>query len=68
MLVATELYTLTLLREMPLSLEKSRKYGIYSTISEWVQMNPLMKPMGSNAEEKLNCINAALITQKNRIR
>ena len=27
-------------------------------------MNPLMNPVGSNAEGKLNCINAVVITQK----
>ena len=27
-------------------------------------MNPLMNPAGSNAQEKLNCINATVITQK----
>ena len=27
-------------------------------------MNPLMNPVGSNAEERLNCINAVVITQK----
>lgn len=27
-------------------------------------MNPLMNSVGSNAEEKLNCINAVVITQK----
>lgn len=26
-------------------------------------MNPLMNPVGSNAEGKLNCINAVVITQ-----
>ena len=26
-------------------------------------MNPLMNSVGSNAEEKLNCINAVVITQ-----
>lgn len=28
-------------------------------------MNPLMNPVGSNAEGKLNCINAVVITQEN---
>ena len=28
-------------------------------------MNPLMNPVGSNAEGKLNCINAVVITQSN---
>ena len=28
-------------------------------------MNPLMNPVGSNAEGKLNCINAVVITHKN---
>ena len=28
----------------------------------WVQMNPLMNSVGSNAEGKLNCINAVVIT------
>ena len=27
-------------------------------------MNPLMNPVGSNAEGKFNCINAVVITQK----
>ena len=27
-------------------------------------MNPLMNPVGSKAAEKLNCINAVVITQK----
>ena len=27
-------------------------------------MNPLMNPVGSNAEGKLNCINAVVITQE----
>ena len=27
-------------------------------------MNPLMNPVGSNAEGKLNCINAVVITHK----
>lgn len=27
-------------------------------------MNPLMNPVGSNAEGKLNCINAVVITQQ----
>ena len=27
-------------------------------------MNPLKNPVGSNAEGKLNCINAVVITQK----
>ena len=27
-------------------------------------MNPLMNSVGSNAEEKLNCINAVVITQR----
>ena len=27
-------------------------------------MNPLMNSVGSNAEEKLNCINAVVITQE----
>lgn len=27
-------------------------------------MNPLMNSVGSNAEEKLNCINAVVITQQ----
>lgn len=27
-------------------------------------MNPLMNSVGSNAEEKLNCINAVVITHK----
>lgn len=27
-------------------------------------MNPLMNPVGSNAEEKLNCINAVVITHR----
>lgn len=28
-------------------------------------MNPLMNPVGSKAEGKLNCINAVVITQSN---
>ena len=30
-------------------------------------MNPLMNPVGSNAEGKLNCINAVVITQKRTV-
>lgn len=30
-------------------------------------MNPLMNPVGSNAEGKLNCINAVVITQKTTV-
>lgn len=30
-------------------------------------MNPLMNPVGSNAEGKLNCINAVVITQIGQI-
>ena len=30
-------------------------------------MNPLMNPVGSNAEEKLNCINAVVITHKSTV-
>ena len=30
-------------------------------------MNPLMNPVGSNAEGKLNCINAVVITHKSTV-
>ena len=30
-------------------------------------MNPLMNPVGSNAEGKLNCINAVVITHKEKL-
>lgn len=30
-------------------------------------MNPLMNPVGSNAEGKLNCINAVVITHKGTV-
>ena len=50
-----------------LFLEKCRKSSVSAVFEGWVQMNPLMNPVGSNAEGKLNCINAVVITHKNRL-
>ena len=46
-----------------LFLEKCRKCSVSAVFEGWVQMNPLMNPVGSKAEGKLNCINAVVITQ-----
>ena len=32
---------------------KCRKCRVYAAFTGWVQMNPLMNPVGSNAEERL---------------
>ena len=45
------------------SSEKCRKCRVSAVFEGWVQMNPLMNPVGSKAEGKLNCINAVVITQ-----
>ena len=50
-----------LFKEMPSMPQKCR---VSAAFTGWIQMNPLMNPVGSKAEEKLNCINAVVITQK----
>jgi hypothetical protein len=49
------------------SSEKCRKCRVSAVFEGWVQMNPLMNPVGSNAEGKLNCINAVVITHKGTV-
>ena len=47
------------------SSEKCQKCRASAVFEGWVQMNPLMNPVGSKAEGKLNCINAVVITHSN---
>ena len=46
---------------------KCQKCRVSAAFTGWVQMNPLMNPVGSNAEGKLNCINAVVITHKRTV-
>ena len=50
-----------------LFLKKCRKCSVSAVYEGWVQMNPLMNPVGSKAAEKLNCINAVVFTHNGAV-